>query len=442
MGEPSTTYAGAALAATEAFSLTNASASVANATEAFLSDTVTFLTHPPDAGSVANATETFLNDAVHFLTETDAYSWSVDRLKDSQSAYTWSKDVVLQVQSRGQQRLQSLGLLPGWLTAAAASGESVEAVGGAHSSKEDVWAALLLLAWVLELVGPASLAVTVAAAVAGAVGAVPLAAVAGPAQVVGGAWACGEAAFFLLCAAVANVTSRSPAPASFASNPRRRELWRRILADPSQSPVDFVEGWMYREAASDQASLSPAELLLRWAAGRLGLDVPRRGGAQAVAAATAQAGGAETAEAAQLVEPLGVPYSELAVGDVYEWLAGSLYSRASRRDLAPHEEEELRELVGELEQACGTPLKRLGGEADARASASATTPGVRSMSASVERIRWRHRPLLCAPPPAHPFTSSPSLPSPRAPPPAPRPLVAAGFTRSRRESAAGWSRRT
>ena len=167
MGEPSTTYAGAALAATEAFSLTNASASVANATEAFLSDTVTFLTHPPDAGSVANATETFLNDAVHFLTETDAYSWSVDRLKDSQSAYTWSKDVVLQVQSRGQQRLQSLGLLPGWLTAAAASGESVEAVGGAHSSKEDVWAALLLLAWVLELVGPASLAVTVAAAVAG-----------------------------------------------------------------------------------------------------------------------------------------------------------------------------------------------------------------------------------------------------------------------------------
>ena len=125
MGEPSTTYAGAALAATEAFSLTNASASVANATEAFLSDTVTFLTHPPDAGSVANATETFLNDAVHFLTETDAYSWSVDRLKDSQSAYTWSKDVVLQVQSRGQQRLQSLGLLPGWLTAAAASGESV-----------------------------------------------------------------------------------------------------------------------------------------------------------------------------------------------------------------------------------------------------------------------------------------------------------------------------
>ena len=37
---------------------------MANATEAFLSDTVTFLTHPPDAGSVANAVTVSTPEAI------------------------------------------------------------------------------------------------------------------------------------------------------------------------------------------------------------------------------------------------------------------------------------------------------------------------------------------------------------------------------------------
>ena len=67
-----------------------------------------------------------------------AYSWSMERLKDSQGAYAWSKDVVLQAQSLGQQRLQSLGLLPEWLTRSVKADEGVAAD---KDGGETVWAA-------------------------------------------------------------------------------------------------------------------------------------------------------------------------------------------------------------------------------------------------------------------------------------------------------------
>ena len=62
-----------------------------------------------------------------------AYSWSIERLKDSQGAYAWSKDVVLQAQSLGQQRLQSLGLLPEWLRRASVAIDEGVMAGDAES---------------------------------------------------------------------------------------------------------------------------------------------------------------------------------------------------------------------------------------------------------------------------------------------------------------------
>ena len=155
-----------------------------------------------------------------------AYSWSMERLKDSQGAYAWSKDVVLQAQSLGQQRLQSLGLLPGWLTRAsvAESGEGVradDADGG-----EAVWAWALLVAWNLESVGPAAFALTAAGAAAATAGALPLAALATPsAAALGAAWVGAEATFYLVCCAVAarasrrrRTTSRTSVRASISTN--------------------------------------------------------------------------------------------------------------------------------------------------------------------------------------------------------------------------------
>jgi hypothetical protein len=225
-----------------------------------------------------------------------AYSWSIERLKESQGAYAWSKDVVLQAQSLGQQRLQSLGLLPEWLRRASVAIDEGVAAGDAESGDGAVWVLLLLVAWASESIGPgppgdnrrartlpcpysypppapilppptppppppptptptATLALSVAGAVAataGAAGALPLApplaALAtslatlestGPAALALkalAAWLAGEAAVYVVCCAVARAASRSRAPCSFASSLRRRVLWRRILADPSQPP--------------------------------------------------------------------------------------------------------------------------------------------------------------------------------------------------------------
>ena len=301
-----------------------------------------------------------------------AYSWSIERLKDSQGAYAWSKDVVLQAQSLGQQRLQSLGLLPEWLRRASVAIDEGVMAGDAESG-DAVWALLLLVAWTCESLGPATLALSVAgaaAATAGAIGALPLAVAAplaalesigplGLALKALAAWVGGEAAFYVVCCAAARAASRYRAPCSFASSLRRRVLWRRILADPSQPPQAFVQGWMYRRGADK--SLSPTALLLRWAGRKLApswvrptlardrraggaaatatatataattaIDVSGAGGAVAVAEAGAEAGVGAEAEAAAaavppVVETLGVPYADLSVGDVYSWLAGNLY---------------------------------------------------------------------------------------------------------------------
>ena len=306
-----------------------------------------------------------------------AYSWSIERIKDSQGAYAWSKDVVLQAQSLGRQRLQSLGLLPEWLRrASVAVDEDVEA-GGAQSGDGGVWVLLLLVAWACESLGPASLVLSVAgaaAAAAGAAGTLPLRArplasalaaleprsTAAVALKTLGAWVVGEALFYVVCCAVARAASRARAPCSFASSPRRRLLWRRILNDPSQPPQAFVTGWMYRRRAV--VSLSPPALLLRWAWRRLAPEwaqarpKPRVGsGAAAVApgaaaapepaagaagagAGVGKADGEVAAAEPPVVESLGVPYAELSVGDVYCWLAGNLYGRAAREELTPQED--------------------------------------------------------------------------------------------------------
>jgi len=67
----------------------------------------------------------------------------------------------------------------------------------------------------------------------------------------------------------------------------------------------------------------------------------------------------------------------------------------------------LQELVAELEQAAGAPLRRLGSGAgeeqvlsvsellrSGTTAAAPTTPGVRAMRTAVDPIQWRHRPLL------------------------------------------------
>ena len=88
-------------------------------------------------------------------------------------------------------------------------------------------------------------------------------------------------------------------------------IWRRILNDPSQTPRDFVAGWMYRP--SEQLQDTPPQMLLGWVARHLGLS------------ARPQAPLATTPVGQPLMEPYGVPYEEVTRADLELWLSRALF---------------------------------------------------------------------------------------------------------------------
>ena len=392
-----------------------------------------------------------------------AYSWSIETIESSQGAaadaYSWSLETAsaaaLSLQTLGQERLQSLGLLPDWLLPATEEGEQEE--GG-------LFAFALLVVVAFESLGPLALAAvagtvlfsfgttTVAPLALSAGLALPTAAapavivpsgalyglgsvLAGlpPAQLLGAAWLVCEAAFYLACLAVGYVASNGAGPAPFSADPRRRTLWRRMMADPSQSPAEFVEGWMYRE--DEVCSTPPHRLLAHWLRsqllGRLSREAPAAVGGRAAVAPYGARDSPSLEPPPPLVEAYGVPYSQIAVGDVYNFLCQNLYFRRTREALTAEEDAELIELVrphpphsavhdarawacprgpprtallarrcprsqvDELEAATGKPLRRQreGGRIR-RTSEEPTTPGVRHLSTNGEPVRWRHRPLL------------------------------------------------
>eukprot|EP00966_Prymnesium_polylepis_P090553 2096968-Prymnesium_polylepis.1 len=172
-----------------------------------------------------------------------------------------------------------------------------------------------------------------------------------------------------------------------------------MMADPSQTPAEFLEGWMYRE--EDVSAPPPATLLVEW----LGRRIVERLGGSAVFAASGGAAGAPLSYGARdspsmepppaMVEPHGVPYEQIAAGDVYYFMCHNLYQKPDRAHLSAEEDAELMELVAEIEEAAGKQLRRQHDAAAlARTADEPTTPGVRHMSASAEAVRWRHRPLL------------------------------------------------
>ena len=256
-----------------------------------------------------------------------------------------------------------------------------------------------------ELIGPVALSVVLALAAAPALAGfgpaeIDLAAfslrhfwaTAPVTQLVGAGWIGAEAAFYLVCHAVALQATASvghtPGTCKSGrvlgahghghtewSTERRAEAWRRILADPSQSTEEFVSGWMYK---SDAPAPSPFGLLCGWAARRAGL-----------------ARGASAAETEAARARSDVSYGELSVGDVYEWLAGAYFSK-TRTALSADEAAEIRKLVAELEASASSPLQRRNGDGhghvDSLAS-FATTANVRGQCAARDAVRWRHRPL-------------------------------------------------
>jgi len=254
------------------------------------------------------------------------------------------------------------------------------------AASEDITALLVVVTLCLEAVGPLSLAAVVASSLLlASTGLLPeglplswsLSDAAPWAPLVCAAVA-SEAAFYLACIAAAHLSSSTLGHAPGAARPgvrawpeeRRAALWRRILTDSSTTPHDFVAEWMYREGSG---ATSPAALLAEWAARRVGLSKARKGRAAELSAG-------------------GVAYSDLCVGDVYDWLAATFFG-ASRADLTPAQDREMREMVDKLEAASGA-LRRMPGDVDGAPSrAFATSPGIRRYCAAADAVRWRHRPL-------------------------------------------------
>ena len=262
-----------------------------------------------------------------------AYSWSVSRLSARQEnvrdAYSWSVESVVNASAvvgravGGLRVSQFPALLPGWLTSRVrrrklgddVEGEMEEQEGETSAAVIDVpddtddsgalaqpkryietfvgagnklYAIALLVVFALEMVGPVAAALCVRAALLQRA-ASPIAVLrmlaplegepvlAALRRGVATLWLVGEATFYIACLCVAqwqNVRRGAIGPPPFSrtgSVEWRREIWRRILADTSQSPRDFVESWMYKEA--DLARDSPPQMLLAWARRRC-----RRGG--------------------------------------------------------------------------------------------------------------------------------------------------------------------
>mmetsp|Transcript_23334 Transcript_23334/g.43333 ORF Transcript_23334/g.43333 Transcript_23334/m.43333 type:complete len:1018 (+) Transcript_23334:108-3161(+) len=331
----------------------------------------------------------------------ESYSWSVA----ASDAYSWSEEVASNATAAVTAALGSLqypALLPDWFKSLVRQGRVKEwlskrklAQESTSTAKalddklslfqpdtEDLFALALGVAWLLESVGPISLVLLTLCLTQQIT--IPIAA-----EVLIGA----EALYYLIFVVIAkksnwNLPENGPATWASKDPEYKRKIWRRMLRDPTQSPRDWIEGWMYREA--DLAEMSPGELLLSQAARRLGLqDKP-----------SPQLNFSSSGER-RLTEEYGVPWEELSMGDVCGFFCGNLYGKQSCADLSAAEDVELREIMDDLEQAVGTPLKRLNEnvksseiEPQLHMAQFSKTPGIASYCGPMSALRWRHRPLL------------------------------------------------
>ena len=290
----------------------------------------------------------------------EAYSWSLSRLNNSQEsirdAYSWSVDVASAAVGRAVDGLrvsQFPALVPDWMTsrllrrvvpAASVVGEApaqvlqyIETVVvGAGRIR---YALALALVYLLEVSGPLALAACVKAIAWGRLApryyrtASPLISLAALKRALVTTWVTSEALFFLVCCAIAarqNVRPGAIGPLPFGRAGTvawRRAVWQRILRDPSQSPRDFVEGWMYRKAA--MATASPPRMLVRW------LSAALRGHASWTATSST------TRTGRTMVEPFGVAHEELSRADLEHWLCRSLFAQPRPSALAPSDAAEL-----------------------------------------------------------------------------------------------------
>ena len=344
----------------------------------------------PPIGRSRSATATATDDGeppeTRQLTQADgspraavlgAYSWSVSRLSTSQEtvrdAYSWSVEMasnsspaVWQV-LQGVQVSQFPALLPRWLTSRVkrVATPDVEGEPEPSTSKESEPAGLepptpkryietvvgagkrlyviaLAFAFALEVTGPLALALCLQTLVVRQPG--PATARTMIHRGILSVWLASEAVFYCVACAIALCQNVMPGrlggPPFGRSHDRewRRSIWRRILDDPSQTPRDFVEGWMYR-SVGDGAQASPPQMLLKWAA------------EQRAAGSTAALTAAADSRGRLLAEPRGVPYEELSRADIEHWLCRALFARRRTSQLTRNEAEELAEYVDELEAA-------------------------------------------------------------------------------------------
>ena len=324
----------------------------------------------------------------------------------------------------------------------------------------------LMFALVCELTGPVAMALTLAA-VSGDVAAQSIGAAdastlrawletASIEQQLSAAWVAVEALFYGVCHGVASQASAAPGPQPFAYSRRGgRQLWKRILNDPSQTPAELVSAWHY---PAEIRSPSPAALLLEWIMQRIGLgasgvDAPRPaneadGGAKVLKAQKGRRVSL-TEAAAALQKPkvrleYGIPFEELSHGDITHWMSRNLLGKEMHQ-LNDRDKQELGVLMWELEEKVGrlsaprgkegggTPPAAVGSGASRHGASSGTvgphatafaaaeradsagtsaavsgvpaavsehlaavkrTPGVDSMCCYTEPVFWRHRPLL------------------------------------------------
>lgn len=201
----------------------------------------------------------------------------------------------------------------------------------------------------------------------------------------GSCYLAAEAGFYLSCLSYAATISSSPQSYGF-TRARRQMLWRRILADNSVPPAALARSWFYLEDGPSR----------QYGMGRSAGLLARHLSARALRSAsllrnpptlTRMPRASPSRAASHLadedrVAPLPT-FTELTRGDVRGWLSRNLfYSELGA--LSPSEIAELDGYIDELEAAAGERL----------IASNETTPGLKSMCAATDPVRWRHRPLL------------------------------------------------
>lgn len=194
-----------------------------------------------------------------------------------------------------------------------------------------------------------------------------------------------EAGFYLSCLSYAAAVSSHSHDFGF-TRAHRQLLWRRILADGSVTPAALVRSWFYfedgpsREYGMGRSAVLLARHLAATAARGAGL-IRRRGAPLRVPPAYPSRAASHLADEDR-VAPLP-SFGELTRGDVRLWLSRNLfYSELDA--LSSPEMAELDGYIAELEAAAGERL----------VDSETATPGLLSMCAATDPVRWRHRPLL------------------------------------------------